>query len=84
MHWIKFKKKKGFANSTQNLSLFLSCGNLKTLENLIFSDIFWKVKSTESIVFIFKFLEETTKVFTVFFRLRKNQFILYFLFSDDI
>ena len=83
MHWIDLKKIR-FANSTQNLSLFLSCGNLKTFENLIFSDIFIKVKSTESIVFIFKFLEETTKVFAVFFRLRKNQFILYFLISDDI
>ena len=31
-------------------------GNLETLENLIFSDIFWKVKTMGNIVFHFKLL----------------------------
>ena len=54
----------------RNLSLFHFFENLKTLENLIFSDIFWKVKSTENIVFSFKFLSfrrrNNSEVFTIF------------------
>ena len=84
MHWINFKKimfcQKAHKTSVRSI-LFL--GNLKTLENFIFSDIFWKVKSTESIVFFsLSYFEEITKIFIVLSAQEKIS--LFYIFGHPI
>ena len=61
-------------------------GNLimKTLENLTFSDIFWKLKSIENIVFPFKFLsfpKKKSQSFCDHFRSRNISLLHIFRYS---